>query len=252
MSKSLEKKLNRPEHANTVYANSVRKFSGSDTEERYKHNLARNLMELNATGFNNNSLRYRHNADGFRTDDFDSRESSIALGCSFTQGTGLPEELSWPALLSDKLNQYVWNLGVGGCSVDTCYRIIRYYISRLNVSNVFLLGPPEDRFEYYHCDEDCNGFKTFIPGQLFNGTRNHISGTFSKGWVMSDQFRENNYSKNVDAINNVCSSHNVSFYYIYSLDKNFVHDRKARDLLHPGTVYQQAAANMFYEKFSTK
>jgi hypothetical protein len=238
--------MNVPDHHLTEYKNQITQFSGPDSQEHYEYNLVHNLTRLEEIGFDHKTVTYRHNAEGFRTDEFDQRESSIALGCSFTQGVGLPEELVWPMLLSNKLNHYVWNLGVGGCSVDTCYRIAKHYVNYLNVKNVFLLGPPEDRFEYYRIDKEHYGLYVYLPS-----CDEQPNSAFFKGWVMSNEFREVNYAKNLDAISNVCSTHNVNFYYLYSGDVNDP-GKKARDLMHPGIKYQQNVANMFYEKFLTK
>ena len=64
---------------------------------------------------------HRYNRYGFRGDDFDIRTSRprvVAVGDSYTEGIGVEEEESWPAVLADRLSPdgdvEVLNLGDAG------------------------------------------------------------------------------------------------------------------------------------------
>ncbi len=70
-------------------------------------------------------IEYRYNAHGFRTAEFEGHDSTvirvIAVGCSNTEGIGLPENHTWPFILQRRLeglghNQTMLNLGLGGSS----------------------------------------------------------------------------------------------------------------------------------------
>ena len=68
--------------------------------------------------------------------------SSIALGCSHTYGTGVEPYQAWPALLG------IENLGQPGCSTDYCVRILGDYLKSNTVDAVYILYPSKFRFEY--------------------------------------------------------------------------------------------------------
>jgi hypothetical protein len=59
------------------------------------------------------AIKYNFNSYGYRCNEFNNQEILI-LGCSHTEGHGLPIELTWPYLLSKKMNQDYINLAKGG------------------------------------------------------------------------------------------------------------------------------------------
>lgn len=61
---------------------------------------------------------YRSNSYGYRSEDFDSPQDLLILGCSQTLGVGIDDEFSWPVLLSNKLNTKFARLSVGGDSIQ--------------------------------------------------------------------------------------------------------------------------------------
>jgi hypothetical protein len=58
-------------------------------------------------------INYNFNSYGYRCNEFNNQEILI-LGCSHTEGHGLPVELTWPYLLSKTMNQDYINLAKGG------------------------------------------------------------------------------------------------------------------------------------------
>ena len=96
------------------------------------------------------SIKYNYNNLGFRSEfDFEpGMEGDLYLGCSFTEGIGLPLECAWPTLLSAELGIRGFNLGTGGYSIDTCFRyLLAAYKFGLKFKRVFLLVPPPNRYE---------------------------------------------------------------------------------------------------------
>lgn len=58
-------------------------------------------------------IEYKLNSHGYRCDEFNNQEILI-LGCSQTEGHGLPLELTWPYLISKKMNKEYISLAKGG------------------------------------------------------------------------------------------------------------------------------------------
>ena len=120
-------------HTNSQYAGKSMQFvpNGMDHEQAFNDHMnnpvtARRLVELSLD--TPNSVTYTYNSHGFRTTEFDDNPVGLALGCSFTEGTGVPVQASWPEVLARLVNFSVKNLGVSGCSLDTCFRLLNHYI----------------------------------------------------------------------------------------------------------------------------
>jgi hypothetical protein len=58
-------------------------------------------------------IKYNFNSYKYRCNEFNNQEILI-LGCSQTEGHGLPLELTWPYLISKKMNKDYINLAKGG------------------------------------------------------------------------------------------------------------------------------------------
>ena len=122
-------------------------------------------------------ISYQYNANGFRThelSDFLGKEVNIALGCSFTEGVGVPIENAWPSLIEQKLNMPLLNLGLSGGSTDTVARILTNIAGLFKIKQVFILWPETHRFEFY--DEHKNEIYCRGP---WNTSENYI-------WNMSN------------------------------------------------------------------
>lgn len=58
-------------------------------------------------------IEYKLNSYGYRCNEFNNQEI-LTLGCSHTEGHGLPLDLTWPYLISQKMNKDYINLAKGG------------------------------------------------------------------------------------------------------------------------------------------
>jgi hypothetical protein len=58
-------------------------------------------------------IEYKLNSQGYRCNEFNNQKI-LTLGCSNTEGHGLPVELTWPYLISEKINKDYINLAKGG------------------------------------------------------------------------------------------------------------------------------------------
>ena len=118
-----------PRHFNRHFASTTQFWTGSDSQERFDANcrIEKHYKKLKELGWlDDRALTYQYNSEGFRDSEFDQQPAGIALGCSHTEGVGIHAEHAWPRQLQNLLGQKIWNLGVGGAALDTCYRLLEY------------------------------------------------------------------------------------------------------------------------------
>jgi len=87
-------------------------------EDKINKIINRSLKEMSLDAMPNKKadsieIDYNLNSQGYRCNEFTNQEILI-LGCSQTEGHGLPLELTWPYLLSKKLNKDYISLAKGG------------------------------------------------------------------------------------------------------------------------------------------
>lgn len=147
----------------------TRMWAPTDSEERY---LPMNSGQPN---FTTTEITYTFNEYGFRSDSFsDTADLSILfMGCSFTEGIGLPLDQAWPNYLLAKIKEQpqfsdknipYYSVAVGGSGLDSQARYLRNHIDKIKPSHIFLLVPSLHRREYCY---DAT-FATWMP--------NHESG----------------------------------------------------------------------------
>lgn len=233
-----------PRHDNCIYQDTTTFWNSSDQENKFKLNLADPATELLLKKYQwtePDCITYQFNSHGFRDQQFDDRKCGIAFGCSFTQGVGVAEHHTWPSLLSNRLGIHVWNLGIGGCALDTIYRISEYYIDLLKPQFVVLLEPAPWRIEYAKVDGE---FEVLMPYTL----QADNAGTFIKNWFVNDINSTLNKQKNIQALKYICSSAGIS---LHTLDsQKHGNDCQARDLLHPGREYHVKISHLFESMIS--
>ena len=231
-----------PTHFYQKFASTTRLWDGTDSEENFKANCAtkKNYKKLKHLGWlEPNVITYKYNSQGFRDDDFDQQPAVIALGCSNTMGVGLPVEHAWPWQLQSMLGQKVWNLGVGGAALDTCYRLLDYWIAHLNVELVVCAVPGIARYEVFN-----NNWSNILPSMPLEINNLDWLVGYQKNYLSYDQNSELNRRKNLQAMQQICIKHGVPFY--YNLLEDFGDAKMARDLLHCGTNAQGILANKFF------
>lgn len=126
------------------------KFLWSGSDDKISHLRSEKTHPEKFNYWKNRPINYNYNNRGFRSEfDFEpGMEGDIYLGCSFTEGIGLPLKCSWPSLLSAELGVRGFNLGTGGYSIDSCFRyLVSAYQFGLKFKRVFLLVPPPNRYE---------------------------------------------------------------------------------------------------------
>lgn len=234
-----------PLHQWSTAASTTIKWMPPDSQDAYQKNLAdpksQKLLEL--FGWLNVDIDYRFNNDGYRTDEFDTRPNWIALGCSFTQGTGVRESERWTDVVADQLGISCWNLGVAGASGDTCYRIAKHYIPKLRPQFVVYLEPRYNRAELTT--------EKYPAPLVLNWAYDYKNwdGPYVKELLLNEINLEIAAEKNREAIRSICLQHSIPLI-VYQPDAYIalVTDQKqhdlGRDLLHPGRVNNRAFAQV--------
>ncbi len=96
-------------------------------------------------------IKYRINNSGFRGAHFTNDPALVFFGCSFTFGTGIPEEKIWPTLTSKHFNLQCCNLGIPGHGLDfqSLYSPL-WLLNEIPNPRAFLIKfPPQPRITLY-------------------------------------------------------------------------------------------------------
>lgn len=242
-----------PVHRDSKDSNLTKSWHGSDSEAafvKHYHNPHTRQI-LNKLGWTEDSIIYELNEQGFRSIPFDPTLSAgMALGCSMTQGEGLLIEQTWPSVVSQKINQPIYNLGVGGCSMDTMFRLAEYWIPVLKPKFVLLAGTFAHRTELC-CDDgtfiNLSPFTDSWLWQVLDQPTETLCRDFYKAWIMNTQNGEINYRKNLLAIRAVCNQFSIPLIDL-NVQYNMSRDNAARDLQHPGPLKQIEFAEKMLEK----
>ena len=232
-----------PKHSNSSLANQELLWHGTDSEELYQKNLAKNRPQLEQFRWINRPITYKFNSHGFRADEFDSSGSGVIfIGCSHTLGMGLPVELTWAHRVSTALKLKNYNLGVGGASNDTAFRLAYHWIDQLRPDLVVFLTTERTRLEL-HIDDgllyDLSVWPVGFP----------IVDTFMQGWHSNDTNSNMNYLKNTLAVKQLCSDRGIKYIQEEALAVTMV-DR-ARDLQHYGEITNQRIADILLDKIAS-
>jgi hypothetical protein len=220
-------------------------WSGSDNKQTYHGHLKnpghRELLEK--YDWIDTQIEYNANRQSFRADEFDNRPCGVALGCSFTRGIGLHNHQVWPSVLSTLSGLHFWNLGVGGGAMDTCTRLLDYYIGKLKPQIVVLFEPPKRRFEYHE-----DGFWHVM------GLNSPPFQDFQKVYYAYDENSIVNHRRNMLSMQQICAQNNVPFYSWACTDNRVFppieRSDLARDLLHQGPLAQRQLAEAMYQKIA--
>ena len=218
-------------------ANQTVFWDTSDSIITYKNNLDdyKSSVLLRDLGYVDYEISYVFNSHGFRTQEFDQDTDIVCFGCSFTMGTGVRQEHTWPAQLSQLTGLQVANLGHAGSSNDTAYRMARHYLQFLQPKYAIWLQTDAHRIEII--DES---IKTVINILASDYNNLHANNLFVKTWMTSEINQQINLDKNTQAFRQLCYQESVIPIILPRSDIQVLD--LARDLQHPGPrSYQQLA-----------
>lgn len=220
---------------NSFYKNLANKsldWLVSDTRKLYVYNLKNRYNELKHNGWIDRPFTYDFNSHGFRTPEFSTETTLMALGCSNTMGIGLPNDSIWCSLVSKELGVHCANLGIGGSGPDTAFRLCLGYIDKIKPKIVIHMVNPGLRFELV---DD-------IKITMINGNSPDSVQLYYR--LFTD---DNNYffnlQKNTLAIQMLCAERKIKFLQIHAHDVlDCEHRSMARDLHHEGVNEHKSAA----------
>lgn len=102
-------------------------------------------------------FEYKMNRSGFRSQHFENIKSDdiniLFAGCSWTYGDGLPDEMVWRSVLTEKIktlypneNVEQYNVGTGGASIPLIFKnVLAFLRDHDSVDYVYMLLPGFDR-----------------------------------------------------------------------------------------------------------
>lgn len=226
-----------PWHKNINFANKTVPFHSTDSGSEFTRNCntESTRLLLEEYGWVDADISYNYNYQGFRSEEFDSRPCGLAVGCSFTEGTGLPLEATWPSVLSEKLNIKVWNLGQGGAALDTMFRLLDHYVDVFDPKFVAVCMPPQNRYEYF---DRFGEYRIVMPTTMDDDRYKD----FAKEWFGNPANSEQNTRRNILAMQYRCHERGIPMF-VFDSQTQIKFDRAARDLQHPGRQAMQDFAS---------
>ena len=201
---------------------------------------------LDRLKWNKHNITYKINQHGFRSPEFKKDEPNILfLGCSFTVGIGLDLTNTFSHIVSQTLGLQNYNLGRGGGSSKTCFRLGEYWIPKLKPKIVVLLSPPESRTEIILHETPCHVNEHFKKDQpdLYS---------YYKTWIAGKENGRLEYVAVQAALEKISNDAGALFVGLDSLRDVKIIDKSyldlARDLQHPGRIAQRRTAEHILAK----
>jgi len=246
----------------------TRKWLNPDSEELFDEHMSRDSTrkKLKELGLTKDSITYNINKYGFRSDDFDDTGDNIVfLGCSITVGIGVQWENIFSKIISDTLKLKCFNLGIGGGSMDSCFRYAYYWLERLKPKIVVLLEPGKYRKEikvndgFYHNILPHLNFKNDNSILWSQGTSAKSLGikeeyeVFYKDWILEDQNAELLRKKNLLAIKYLSDKINSKFVSL-TIEEGRQENEKndyGRDLKHSGIKHHKHISEIILKKIGS-
>jgi hypothetical protein len=214
-------------------------WSGLDSQDRYERNMRENRSMMLDLGYSDpGTINYHYNSQGFRDEEFDDRECLMALGGSMTEGVGVASSHIWCSVLSRLLSTHIWNLGIGACAMDTCFRMLDHYLHILKPKAVLLVKPPPARFELLTQHGTWDVYGPHMTVDRHDG--------FIKEYLLSDDNAEINDRKNCLAMTKLCDDAGIPIFFYEPEDIKI--DGLARDLMHPGKQSHETFAHKVYNE----
>ncbi len=229
--------------------NAVYKWHTPDTADLFSKHLdaTDSALLLQKLGWTAHNVEYRFNNFGFRTDDdFDidnPKPGIMVVGCSFAEGEGVNLEDMWGYKICKKFNCAFYNLAQGGSGVETQYRMIKAWAPILKPIAILSQGVHTHRYELW------SNSKCIHVNPWTDIKYARIDPTFYRNVLMNDYQNDLTLSRTYDAIKHIVSELQIPFYEVYQPDLreyNIDKNDYARDLSHPGKLYNSAVANYFY------
>ena len=211
-------------------------------------------------------IEYKINSHGFRSKHFDEIDRPIVcFGCSFTYGVGLPEEYTWPDMVSKHFDIPAYNLGVPGMGLD----IASIYATNWLVDEIWrpraicVLLPPPGRIDFFAPQE------THMPPptnyrlvNLWHDVEHNEDRPNKTTKQLVESIPFTSYlmqRRNVQTLKLLANYLSIPFAYadtiytdIHPSDQNILNSEPlARDLKHAGVDWQKRVANHIIQQLDS-
>lgn len=231
------------------------KWSGSDNQARFEQNWAEPAArdQLNHWGWTDSNITYELNSDGWRSQDcaeYDVDEPClIAIGCSFTYGSGLNLHQTWCAKVAAQLGLRLVNLGMPGHALDlsTVWLLLNQHRIK-DPRAVILCEPPAGRLTWLtHNSNEENAYGHTMLSMVRQGDDINLvdsQALLTYKWLITN-LKLNaslNYYKNSSLVKLWAASRSVPFLHFNNLDPTKPPTSWARDLGHHGEPWHDAVA----------
>jgi len=218
-----------------------------DSEELFDYNYKNNRKKIEKYNWTKNSITYKFNKFGFRSDEFGEGDSIVFLGCSFTIGIGVPANVHFSNLVATELNLNCYNLGIGGGSNDCCFRLAYYWLAKLKPKICVYVEPEDTRFEIKCEIEEKYQFGNYNVQDI--GSLQSPLKEFYPYWLYNDANSFLKKQKNLLGIQKLCDNNSIKFIHT---DNKFVEIDYARDLVHPGIKSNANKAQKILNKITVQ
>ena len=242
-----------------TYPNEVTWLPGDSLELYNQHKASPTHAELLAKhGWDKDPerLTYYHNAQGFRDHrDFNEIDPKtacrLAIGCSVTYGEGVMYADTFPSVLERTTGVPTYNLGLPGRGLEAYFRVLSYWLPRLQPDMVYLQKTSTYRREVFNDDmNDLTGFEPIGAWSIDDNPDNPKGDIPMKIRLLSDYDVYLNAKRSLFAIESLCRQNNTElriiddWKYISNINKiaSF-----GRDLQHPGKDWHRQVAQLFEE-----
>lgn len=240
-------------------ANQTLEWFGNDSFGRKKYHIEHRLSDLIDFGWLDRNFTYSFNECGFRSETFVDEPSVVFLGASDTLGTGMPLEETWTYIVAKELGLRRYNLGQGGGSGSTCFRLASYWLPKLNPKTVIYMSPLNTRYELVTSHTGETIYHQLSPSMLYG--LSPFWNNFKDKDLMKELTRYYNQwaetelnltlleAKNKLAISKLADDINAKFVLADSQsDWDDAMCDFARDLIHGGVQTNKNIANIILER----
>jgi len=226
------------------------KWVHPDSEERFNTAINIDPTNLDLINYSNNPIEYKFNNYGLRTPDNLDPVSvgNVYLGCSHTFAIGLHLEDTWGYKVNKEIGGAFFNFAQPGTGILTGYRLLKYWVDRLDIQNVFAFYPHQNRYEYYSPKEE-----------LFRTLTENIPGVSKE--TVSIINHKNNYELLTElgylGIKSICENKNINFTFLNEIkfipktDTEFKYN-SARDQAHLEPRTQNDISIEFLNTYNSK
>ena len=226
-----------PWHPGVTSAGQIFEWMPTDTKDRFEDlmNQQQHRLYFQEKGWDKpKAITYNINKYGFRCAEFETdTKCLVALGCSYTQGIGLPVETLWPEVVGQAMCLRVYNLAWGGTSADTCFMLAKFWLPVLRPTLVVMAAPPKNRFDIIRA-AGYPEMHTMMPNTTDGEFGND---TILKHWLGNERNQDLNNAKNKLAVQAICNNLNIACL-TYDAHEYFARSREeveyARDHMHAG------------------